>query len=394
VSSIRHASYSRRPKPKSKVEAKAKNEAETEAEGEVDEGPELDKKLQNPLLARYLQQQQQKKANFRSQKQSKLTPGGLGETTIFTKDHEIGIRDDTPKTQQIALRKAQEERVKQIEKDKAAELERQKLDPYPEGRQRWERRKVIQGLKKRGRVTHDIKLLRTERQSLFKSKELPTSTKKLTRIMEMVKGKTVEEAMVQLRFSKKKVAQDVLKGLILARDKAIVAKGMGLGRAQYDAVAQRIAEKKAKKEVAVVETDADGAVVETEIDAEDGAEEENDPALAEADASKAKRSKKPTAFDQLRDTELLLPDGTRRFDFASKGVDPITIELKDGSHKKIYDPTEIYVDQAWVGKGGNYTRSPEFRARGKVNMLTHRTAGKSPPPHFFIPLCKGVVSRC
>ena len=38
--------------------------------------------------------------------------------------------------------------------------------------------------------------------------------------------------MVQMRFSKKKAAQDVLRHLEYARDQAIVMRGMGLGKVQ------------------------------------------------------------------------------------------------------------------------------------------------------------------
>jgi len=52
------------------------------------------------------------------------------------------------------------------------------------------------------------------------------------------------------------------------------------------------------------------------------------------------------------------------------------VEMKDGSRKVVRDPTEIFIEQAWVGKGEQW-KTPEFRARGKVNLLTHRTTSKS-----------------
>jgi ribosomal protein L22 len=93
---------------------------------------------------------------------------------------------------------------------------------------------------------------------------------------------------VQLRFSKKRIARDVIKGLQIAENEAIAARGMGLGGGQ----------------------------------------------------SKAE------------------------------------IELKDGSKKVVRDPSKIYIDQAWVGKGETF-KSPEYRARGMVNMLRHRTTSES-----------------
>jgi hypothetical protein len=55
---------------------------------------------------------------------------------------------------------------------------------------------------------------------------------------------------------------------------------------------------------------------------------------------------------------------------------PVTIEMKDGRKKVVRDPSEIYIDQAWVGKGEAW-KSPEYRARGAMNLLTHRTTSKS-----------------
>jgi hypothetical protein len=57
-----------------------------------------------------------------------------------------------------------------------------------------------------------------------------------------------------------------------------------------------------------------------------------------------------------------------------------TIELKDGRKKVVRDPSEIYIDQAWVGPGESW-KSPEFRARGAINMLKHRTTSKSAAQH-------------
>lgn len=55
--------------------------------------------------------------------------------------------------------------------------------------------------------------------------------------------------------------------------------------------------------------------------------------------------------------------------------EPVEIQLKDGKRHRVKDRTGIYVDQAWVGRG-MYTSSPEFRARGRVNMLRHPHASK------------------
>ena len=103
-------------------------------------------------------------------------------------------------------------------------------DPTPKARIRWLRKKVIQDVKGRHRLTRGEKILKTERSHLVKSPFIKTSIKKLGPLARQIAGKPVDEALLQMRFSKKKAARDVIKHLKYARDQAIVAKGMGLGK--------------------------------------------------------------------------------------------------------------------------------------------------------------------
>jgi ribosomal protein L22 len=105
------------------------------------------------------------------------------------------------------------------------------LDPDPNARERWERKKVIQMIRKGGRLTKEQYMKRTERQHLARSEDMKTSTKKLGMLARQIAGKTVDEAIVQMRFSKKKIASAVMAHLEAARDEAIVTRGMGLGAA-------------------------------------------------------------------------------------------------------------------------------------------------------------------
>ncbi len=183
------------------------------------------------------------------------------------------------------------------------------IDPAPQARRRLQRKLVIAGVKRHGRMTKAQTIMRTERQSLYSSHFLPTSVKKLQMVTNQLAGKSVSEALVQLRFSKKKVARDVIKGLEIAQNEAIVARGMGLG-SQSKGKGRRLRQRESANIKAVIK--------------------------------------------------------------------PRTIELKDGSKKVIRDPTEIYIDQSWVGRG-SISKSAEFRARGQVNYLTHRTTSKYLP---------------
>ena len=167
---------------------------------------------------------------------------------------------------------------------------------------------VIRSIKKRGRLSKTERIMQTERQSLAKSAFIKTSIKKLFPLANQIAGKPIEEAIVQMRFSKKKAAQDVKKHLEYARDEAIVKRGMGLGRVPQG--------------------------VEGEGPDAEGAEKEK---------------------EQVRHR---------------------IVEDKHGKKRVVVDPTQMYVDQAWVGRG-SYSKSPSCRARGRTDVLMHPTTSES-----------------
>lgn len=158
-----------------------------------------------------------------------------------------------------------------------------------------------------------VKILRTERFSVSKSELFKTSVKKLGPLARQIAGKPIEDAIVQMRFSKKKAAAEVKKHLEFARDEAIVRRGMGLGLVNLQEVGE----------------------------GEEGEEK------TEAQAT----------------------------------MKPIVFEDKNGKRRTVTNTTSIYVDQAWVGRG-KYGREPEFRAKGKVNMLRPPTTRKYFSPQF------------
>ncbi|KAK4452690.1 ribosomal protein L22/L17 [Podospora aff. communis PSN243] len=106
-------------------------------------------------------------------------------------------------------------------------------DPDPRSRVRWERKMVIRQIR-RGTDPFSVepraeKIARTERVLRSKSPFLATSVKKLVHLARQVQGKTVEDALVQMKYSKKKMAKEVRVQLERARDLAIAERGMGLG---------------------------------------------------------------------------------------------------------------------------------------------------------------------
>jgi ribosomal protein L22 len=270
----------------------------------------------------------------------KLTKPALSpETSIYKPGVELqGFREGLSEEELERLKKLDEERNAQLEKDRHARLAAAKLDPDPRARILWERDMVIKSIQRRGRMSKEDKIAKTERQSLFKSIDLATTPKKMTKLTNQIAGKTVEEALVQLRFSGKRVARDIAKGLQIARDEAIAKRGMGLGSIT--------------------------APPEVKLDLKRKEGESDQDFEARQEKAEAERLK------MLE--ERLLPRGTFR---TPKTGSPISIELKDGRRKNVYDPTEMYIDQAWAGKG-IYTKSLEFRARGMTNILRHRTASK------------------
>jgi ribosomal protein L22 len=170
------------------------------------------------------------------------------------------------------------------------------LDAEPEQRQAFLQKKVIQMVRNRGRISKGLMLKRTEREHLVRSHNMKTSVKKLGMIARQIAGKKIDDAIVQMRFSKKGVAQEVLKQLEFARDEAIVMRGMGLG-----------------------------------LDASDEA--------GDLDGQEPK------------------PD-----------FKPVDIQLKSGSRYTVNNASDIYIDQAWVGRGP-YGKLPDFRGRGRVFLM-------------------------
>ncbi|XP_014552946.1 hypothetical protein COCVIDRAFT_19072 [Bipolaris victoriae FI3] len=295
-----------------------------------------DEDLTNPILDQYLRKKELESGAVDGGRSVRPTPrfGGLSNhpSSLFLPEREIpGWRDDLSATEKEKLQARYRRRQEQAKQQEERELMNMNIDPDQTARKRLERKLVISGVKRHGRMTKSQKLLRTERQSLYKSHNLPTSTKKLQKVVNQIAGKTVSEALVQLRFSKKRIARDVIKGLEIAQNRAIVGHGMGLA-GEAAAVSRWNKQREA--------TDA-------------GKPKDTWDYKTSSDDSGIEVTKPKVPF--FKDT---------------------TIELKDGRKKVVRDPSEIYIDQAWVGPGESW-KSPEFRARGAINMLKHRTTSFS-----------------
>ena len=151
-------------------------------------------------------------------------------------------------------------------------------------------------------------LARTERVHVAKSALIKTSVKKLFPLARQIAGKPLEEAMVQMRFSRRKAAAEVLEHLRWARDGGVVGRGMGLGG------------------VDALEVGGEG--------------QEGVRKGAEGESGEGKK----------------------------KGAKRIVVEDKKGKRIVVTDRSAMYVDEAWVGRGP-YENGSDHRARGKINRL-------------------------
>ncbi|KAL8643777.1 MAG: hypothetical protein Q9226_008128, partial [Calogaya cf. arnoldii] len=187
------------------------------------------------------------------------------------------------------------------------------LDPNPEARRRWQRNQIIRNVRNRGQLTKAQRLARTERELLSKSPFYTTSVKKLMPLARQIAGKPIEEAIVQMRFSKKKVARDVKKHLEYARNRAIVERGMGLGvaTAEYNRAA------------GISESD--------DVTEQNAGQDEQWPGMV--------------------------------------------VEDKKGKRRFVSDTSSMYVDEAWVGRG-SYSVDYDFRARGRTNYMRPPTTSQ------------------
>lgn len=273
--------------------------AENESSGDGNKKP-------NPVLEEYLRKHPDAPATQQQQLQSggRGVQGDLGASSIF---------EDERRAQEQAEREAADDKDSGLEEIGGQQRDprrmQQVLDPDPNSRERWERKKVIQMIRKGGRLTKTQFVKRTEREHLVRSYNMKTSVKKLGMLARQIAGKNIDDAITQMRFSKKKVAGEVLKQLEMARDEAIVMRGMGLGNVE-------------------------------------NAEQALDTS-----------------------TSLATAISTRSSAAAEKESEkPVEIQLKDGKRHLVTDRSKVYIDQAWVGRGP-YGQLPDYRARGRVFIM-------------------------
>lgn len=90
----------------------------------------------------------------------------------------------------------------------------------------WLKRADEREHRRRGRLTKKEMILRTEKAHTAKSHFMKTSVKKLGPLARQIAGKNIEDAIVQMRFSAKRAAGDVMAHLKHARAEALLRRDM------------------------------------------------------------------------------------------------------------------------------------------------------------------------
>ncbi|KAL7932609.1 ribosomal protein L22/L17 [Trichoderma chlorosporum] len=145
-----------------------------------------------------------------------------------------GVEDNIFQDEIEASKPAPETPAAQASEERTKESLAMVVDPDARSRIRWQRRKIIQSVRRNGQLTREEKIKMTERELIHKSDFLPTSVKKLVMLARQIAGKPVDEAIQQMKWSKKKFAAEVKYHLEEARDMAVVQRGMGLGKVNGD----------------------------------------------------------------------------------------------------------------------------------------------------------------
>lgn len=159
--------------------------------------------------------------------------------------------------------------------------------------------------------------------------------KKLAPLARQIAGKPIDEAILQMRFSKKKVAQEVREHLIEAKHEAIVARGMGLGHLEQETSDQAPQPSPATTTTTTTTTTLPPSVSPT-----------------------------TTATTKIQSHTPPTPNKPATLPGTSIPSNP--------AHRA---PTDIYISQAWINRGP-YQQKPDFRAFGRLFIMR--------PPHTGI----------
>lgn len=271
--------------------------------------------------------------------------GGLAKGNIF-EEEQIGGKD-------MLTAREEDENIVREDRDLSQRSPNNmapRLDPNPNARARWMRMMIIRNIRRRGRLTRVMRIARSERSHLSRSRFFDTSIKKLAPLARQIAGKSLDEAILQMRFSSKKAAQEVRKHLIQAKNEAIVRAGMGLP--DRDTIGRT------EKEKALVEKASVKELI------RQATKEDISPALkAITEVSSATQSSVASSGHEIVDA-------------SNTPALPTQLHSKMLKRGVVPNPTDIYIAQAWVNRGA-YEKEASPRARGRTDVLRHPHTGIS-----------------
>ncbi|KAI0410983.1 ribosomal protein L22/L17, partial [Xylaria grammica] len=125
------------------------------------------------------------------------------------------------------------------------------LNPDPRWKVRFLRKQVMKMVRTGGQLSKQERIKLTEREMRSKSTGIHTSTKKLVHLSRQIVGKTVDDAITQMRYSKKKMAREVKWQLEEAQAEAIASRGMGLGAQNGETMVPRTIKTKDGKTIEI-----------------------------------------------------------------------------------------------------------------------------------------------
>lgn len=91
---------------------------------------------------------------------------------------------------------------------------------------KWPKTVAARDIRRRGRLSRQATIAQTEKEHTAASHFIKTSVKKLSPLTRQIMGKSLDDAIVQMRFSPKKAARAMLAHLYHTRNEAVVRKGM------------------------------------------------------------------------------------------------------------------------------------------------------------------------
>lgn len=286
----------------------------------------------------------------------------LSENALLRETAPISTAEDDAASQRAGEKAGASGNPKSVPMDRDPDIMAAKLDPKPTRRKQWERKMVIKSVRRRGRLSKEEVIKRTERSAMYISDQWKTSMKKLAPLARQIAGKTLGEAIVQMDFSKKKNSLYIRDFLEKARLVAQIERGMGLNEGS-DVKKNREAAERLAAGLPPLEPEAEVAKAGRELPEVLATGADTPESVIDEEQLEAQEKARQEASGEEEDKEeLAAMKNQPKHDLGRR------ITLKDGTPYTVYDNTTMYIAQAWVNKG-SYGSDVMKRARGRLDRL-------------------------